>query len=138
MITSMTWLRFWSAAVAGTGFLVVVTLAAGVDWPLQLFTDLAFWPLDGSPRAMAPETKFFAAIVGGLTAGLCVMAGLVLDRALRAGDIHLARIATTGFVTWFVVDSLGSLAVGAWMNVVLNAVILLGFLVPVALWKPAH
>jgi hypothetical protein len=137
MTTALFWVRVWAAASAAVGVVMVAAVATPVDWPLALFADIAFWPIDGAPAITTPDARLFAVIAGGLTAGFCATVGLTLDHAMRSGDVALVRTATVGLLVWFVLDSTGSLAAGAWMNVPLNAAILAGFLIPIGLWKPA-
>jgi hypothetical protein len=125
-----TWLKAWSIASAGLGLLIALSAFPMFAWPTNLFLDLAFWPIDGSPQLASPDARLFAVIAGGLTAGWCLLLGMLFDRAYRTADNGLVRLAVISMVGWFVIDSIGSIAVGAWMNAIMNAAILAGFLVP--------
>jgi hypothetical protein len=135
------WLKI--AAIIVIAFGPVISLAAhpataGLN---GLFVDLAFWPFDSSPAMDAQATRLMSAIGGGLTMGWGVMLYLVASR-LYAKEPELARsIILSSIVTWFVVDSVGSVLAGAAFNVVINLVFLLMFVVPLSgarqLGKPA-
>jgi hypothetical protein len=124
------WLKL--AAIIVIAFGPVVSLAAHpVTAGLNgLFVDLTFWPLDGGPAMDAPATRLLSAIGGGLTMGWGVMIYLVAAKLYRR-EPELARsIILASVVTWFLVDSIGSVVAGAPANVIINLVFLLMFVVP--------
>jgi hypothetical protein len=126
------WLRAGAALVLASGALVVLGAHPLTAFPARLLADLLFWPLDGLQTGLAGETRLLAAIGGGVLIGWGVMlwqlSGEMFDRAPEA----VGRIIRTSVIAWFVVDSTGSFASGAWLNVVANLVFLALFLVP--LW----
>jgi hypothetical protein len=123
-------LKAWSLAMMCVGLVFVAAAVPALDWPARLFLDITFWPIDGRPDALSPELRLLSVIGGGVTAGWCLLLGLLFDRAHRQSDRELLRLAVISLLCWFVVDSLGSIAVGAWMNAVLNTIILAGFVLP--------
>jgi hypothetical protein len=127
---SLAWLRTWAIAIAAAGLLMALSALPGLDWPTRLFVDIADWPIDGSPGLASPEGRLLAVICGSVTAGWCTLIALLADRAGRTADAGPLRCAIISLAVWFVLDSLGSIAVGAWMNAVMNTMILAGFAVP--------
>ena len=105
----------WAYVAAG---MVIVALAFAPSW-LDALDRLA---LAGADPA-TPITRLYAAIAGALTAGLGVTIALSA-RWLDRGPAAVARALGAGVLTWFVLDSGASLALGSWQNVVGN----LGFL----------
>jgi hypothetical protein len=124
------WLRSASAIVIGFGVLVALAAFPATAGPTLLLTDLIFWPFDGAQSLGAPETRLLCAIGGGLMAGWGVLLWLVATQ-LYPREPELARtmiLYSTG--TWFVIDSLGSIAAGAPLNALLNVGFLLAFVLP--------
>jgi hypothetical protein len=116
--------------VLGSGALVAMGAHPVTAFPARLLSDLLFWPLDGLQTGLAGETRLLAAIGGGVMIGwgvlLWQLTGEMFDRAPEA----VGRMIRTSVIAWFVVDSTGSFASGAWLNVVANLVFLGLFMVP--------
>ena len=124
------WLKTASAIVIGFGLLTVVSVLPGISELMRLFLDLAFWPLDGAQNASGGEVALLSAILGGITIGWGVMFWQVSAR-LYPRDPELARsLILSSIVTWFVIDSTGSVLAGAPFNALYNASFLLLFAVP--------
>ncbi len=130
---TLKWLNFWCAYLGLLGGLAVLGAYSAFEWPLRSFIDLVFWPLDGRPWPMGPEARLLTGIGGAMAIGWMVVLAWLLKRGLEGGDQEALRVAQISLWTWFAIDSLHSIAVGAWMNAVLNVVILAGFVVP--LWR---
>ncbi|SMD14548.1 hypothetical protein [Rhizobium sp. RU36D] len=127
------WLKLTSAFLIGFGLIVALGAHPATALPATLLADLVFWPFDGSQSLAAPETRVFAAISGGVMVGWGTMMWLVVSRLLPR-DPALARLLLIeGTLAWFVVDSTGSYASGALLNVMLNVVLMLAIAVPA--WK---
>ena len=122
----------WIFIIVGVEISLCVVL--GLLGPLDFLVDLVFWPLDGAQSVAAPETQLVAAILGGLLAGWGATLLLVLRHGVKeqGAEGWAWRAAMTGLLVWFAVDSAGSVAAGAWANVIGN----LGFLalLGVPLW----
>ena len=128
--SNVTWLKTVSVVTALSALPLVFY---GLPWfssIANLFTDLAFWPLDRRPMIDAPETRLFAAISGGLTIGLAIFVWMVADRVLVRDPAAARAIILTSLTAWCVTDSLGSAAAGAPMNVLLNLLIWAAFVWP--------
>jgi hypothetical protein len=138
MQTSSTigWLKAASAVVIGSGALLVLAAFPETSAPTLLLTDLLLWPLDGARSLAAPETRLYIAVDGAILEGWGVMLWLISAR-LYEREPELARhMILSSLGVWFVMDCSGSLLAGAPLNVVLNMIFLLAFLVP--LWRPAR
>lgn len=110
----------WFFIVVGLAFPLCVVI--GAESVLGFFIDLVFWPLDGAQSAAAPEVQLLASIAGGVIAGwgytLLLLARHGLPRQGAEGWVW--RAAVGGLLLWFVADSIGSVASGAWANVIGN------------------
>lgn len=119
----------WSLANAALGtVLVAMAVVPAIDLPLRLLLDLVFWPIDGQPAALSRDGRLMTVISGAVLAGWGVLMARLF--AAPAGSADVPGALLQGLAVWFVLDSVGSIAVGAWPNAVLNAVILAGFLAP--------
>ena len=132
--TTQRWLQVASGIVIGFGLLGAATTHPALSGPERIFIDLAFWPVDGLPDSPTPESRLLWAIVNGVLIGWGVLLWLITTRLLPS-DPPLARtMILTSIWTWFVIDSVGSIAAGAPMNAVFNIGFLLLFVIP--LWQP--
>lgn len=124
------WLKLMSLFVVLLGLLVAFGAHPATALPATWLSDIVFWPFDGAQPLEAPAARVLAAISGGVMAGWGAMMWLILDRLMPA-DPALARLLIIEAVLiWFVVDSTGSFAAGAMVNVLLNTMLMLAFVVP--------
>ncbi|MEN0067937.1 MAG: hypothetical protein AAGA48_37755 [Myxococcota bacterium] len=105
--------------VTGTAFAVLAASPAYVRIDQSL--GWLFWP-EPAAVGMGPWGRLAFVIAGGLMAGW----GVTL---LLADRYTLPQALVAGMLTWFVVDSLGSVAVGAVGNLIPNTLTLVPFLV---------
>jgi len=114
------WVKAASMIVIGVGLALALAAWPPLSVPVALLADLVIWPLDRAETLAAPETRLFAAIAGGVMVGWGVTLWTVAAHVLPA-DLPLARsITMIGLYSWFAVDSLGSIAAGAALNVIGN------------------
>lgn len=87
---------------------------------VDLFFDLAYFPIDDAQMVTTPSEALSLAIAGGLSAGLGT-AMVLLSRGLALTHPRACARLLIGIVTaWYIPDSLGSWLAGAWFNVVMN------------------
>lgn len=132
--TTQRWLKTACAIVIGFGLLGAVTAHPALSGPERIFIDLAIWPVDGQPDNPTPESRLLWAIVSGVLVGWGMMLWLITTRILPKDPALARTMILTSICTWFVVDSLGSIAAGAPMNALFNIGFLLLFVIP--LWRP--
>lgn len=112
------------------GIMIALVPYPSLAAPGMLFTDIVIWPIDGMQQFSSPEARLFAAVLGGVMVGWGLMQWLVITR-LVAKDPGLAReLILVSTIAWFVVDSTGSVLVGAPLNVLPNAGFLVMFVLP--------
>ncbi|MEO0599979.1 MAG: hypothetical protein AAF211_00995 [Myxococcota bacterium] len=127
-------------AIQGLRIVCILTIATGMvaalgshpatAEPWRLLFDVLHWPLDGNPSRFDALTMQVDAVLGGVMVGWGVTLLALTFGPLQRDVRGVARAMLSGLVTWFVVDSAGSLAAGLPANVVLNTVFLGLFLVP--------
>lgn len=95
----------------------------------HIFLQIAYWPIHDVPAELMVPSPLLLVITGGLTVGL---GGMQWALGTYVAPVSAAAATKTAQITawsWFCVDSLGSILVGAPFNVVLN----LSFLVLILL-----
>ena len=119
------WLMLGASIVVGAGAALVVLALAGVPASLM---DVLYLP--GEPDVAQADTVSFAiGVSGAVMVGWGVsMIYVYLDPELAARP-RVARAFFLGVLGWFVLDCAVSLATGALINVVGNA-LFLGLLLP--------
>ncbi|MFT4961451.1 MAG: hypothetical protein ACI92Z_002542 [Paracoccaceae bacterium] len=119
--TRVSRLKSSSAIFVGFGLLLFLGLVTPLAGLMNLFIDLAFMPYDGAQITSSDPTQLMTAITGGMLAGWGLMFWLVTTR-IYANDPTLGKtIMLPSILIWFLLDSLVSVIVGAWFNVVMNA-----------------
>ena len=104
--------------------------------PARLTLDILSWPIDGATTYDSPDTRFLSALAGGFLLGWGVMywclSAWVYDLAPEA----VRRTVLASTLSWFVLDSTGSIASGNGSNAFFNVIVLLAVIGP--LWRPAR
>lgn len=114
-------LKVFAGALVITGLAFSLASVRYGDAPVRLFAKLVFL---GDEVARTDYGHLVSAILGGVMTALGVMVWLVVDQFAAIDPVGVKKVIGASVVAWFVLDSAGSIAAGAWFNVVLN----LGFL----------
>jgi len=136
--TRLIWLKIASDIVILFGLLMVLAATPFGAAPLSFLIDLIFWPMDGAQTIATETTHFQSAIAGGVTMGWGVLLYLLSARLYPQDPALTRTLITTSAITWFVTDSLGSIASGAMLNAFLNISFLALFMIPLWLPLPRH
>ena len=99
--------------------------------PAVFFLDLAIWPLDGAQSLDSAETRLLCAVGGGMLVGWGALFYLLADQVYPHEPQMVRKFVLISICSWFVVDSLGSIAAGAPMNALFNIGFLALFALPV-------
>lgn len=129
------WLKVTAIVVGSFGPVFFLGTMAATSEPARLTLDILSWPVDGAQTYASPDTRFLSALTGGFLLGWGVMiwclSAWVYDKAPEA----VRRTVLAGVLSWFVLDSAGSIASGNASNALFNALVLLIAVGP--LWRPA-
>jgi hypothetical protein len=131
--TTLRWLKFGSALTIFFGLLVAAAATPIAAAPTQFLADLIFFPIDGAQNLAAPETRLISAIGGGVMTGWGVLLWMLSTQLFPSDQALAAKLIIASIVTWFIIDSAGSIFAGAPLNAAFNVLFLLVFCVP--LWR---
>ena len=130
---TLRWLKFGSALTIFFGILVAAAATPIGAAATQFLVDLIFFPIDGTQDLAAPETRLISAIGGGVMVGWGVLLWMLSTHLFPSNQALAAKLIITSIVTWFIIDSAGSIFAGAPLNAAFNVPFLLIFCVP--LWR---
>ena len=123
-------LRFAAGVTMVTGLALALAAVPALNLPSRLLADLLIWPVDGVETLAASETRLGFAISGGVLVGWGLMIWQLAGDPLARAPEAVRAIIRTSMLAWFFVDSAGSVAAGAVLNVLANLVFLALFLLP--------
>lgn len=129
------WLKITAIVVGSFGPIFFLGTMVPTSEPARLTLDLLSWPIDGATTYTSPDTRFLSALTGGFLLGWGVMIWLlsvwVYDKAPEA----VRKTVLIGILSWFFLDSTGSIASGNASNALFNVAVLLLAVGP--LWRAA-
>lgn len=129
------WLKIAALIVAiGGPIFFLGTMEPTVE-AARLTLDILAWPLDGAQTAADSDARFLLALSGGFLMGWGVLIWMLSGRVYDAAPEAVRVAVVTGFCSWFVLDSAGSILSGHAANAVWNVVVLLSAIGP--MWLPA-
>jgi len=131
--TTLRWLKLGSALTIIFGIMIAAAATPIAAAPTQFLADLIFFPIDGAQDLAAPETRLISAVGGVVMAGWGVLLWMLSTHLFPSDQALAAKLIIASIVTWFVIDSTGSIIAGAPLNAVFNVSFLLIFCVP--LWR---
>ncbi|GAB5554741.1 MAG: hypothetical protein Sapg2KO_43320 [Saprospiraceae bacterium] len=93
--------------------------------PARWTLDLLSWPIDGATSYTSPDTQFLSALTGGFLLGWGVMIWLLSSWVYDHTPEAVRKTVLIGLLSWFFLDSAGSIASGNPSNAFFNVIILL-------------
>jgi hypothetical protein len=130
------WLKVTAIVVGSFGPIFFLGTMLSTLEPARWTLDLLSWPLDGAQTYAASTTRFLSALTGGFLLGWGVMIWCLSAWVYDADPEAVRRVVLTGLLSWFVLDSAGSIASGNASNAFFNVLVLLLAVGP--LWRPAN
>lgn len=123
-------LRFAAGVTMVTGLALALAAIPALNIGVRLLTDLLVWPFNGAETLAASETRLALAIGGGVMLGWGLMIWQLAGEPLERTPDAVRGIIRASVLGWFLVDSAGSVAAGAALNILPNLVFLALFLLP--------
>ncbi|WP_394689777.1 hypothetical protein [Hoeflea sp.] len=120
--TSILLLKSAALLIFGFGVLMVLSVFTPLRATMEMFVDLAFWPLNGVQTLDAEETRLMTGISGGVLAGWACMIYLLARDVYAQNRAIGGRMILISAGVWFVLDGIGSIMAGAPMNALYNVV----------------
>jgi hypothetical protein len=130
------WLLVTAFVVGSFGPVFSLATTSTFDAPARWTLDLLAWPIDGAQVYSDGAMRFLSALTGGFLFGWGVMILAIRQYLYDIAPEATRRVVLTSLISWFILDSIGSVFAGAQSNVVFNIVVLLAAVGP--LWQPAR
>ena len=130
-------IRFMSVVFFVTALIFASGAFASIDGASILLHDFLDWPLDGATAEYTREACWFSAIGGGVFAGLFALFYFVVAPRVAEGDLRAKRGVIIAMLTWFVIDSAGSIAAGVASKAIFNVLFLFMIIGPILAIRPA-
>ena len=129
------WLKITAFVVGSFGPVFFLGTMESTLEPARLTLDLLSWPVDGTTTYASPDVRFLSALTGGFLLGWGVMIWCLSSWVYDLAPEAVRRTVMAGILSWFILDSAGSVASGNASNVFFNVLVLL--LAAGPLWWPA-
>jgi biotin transporter BioY len=129
------WLKITAIVVGSFGPVFFLGTMAATAEPARLTLDLLSWPVDGATTYTAADTRFLSALTGGFLLGWGVMIWCLSSLVYNKAPEAIRKTVLASVLSWFILDSAGSVASGNPSNALLNIIVLLIAVGP--LWLPA-
>ncbi|MBL7841081.1 MAG: hypothetical protein JNJ75_13140 [Cyclobacteriaceae bacterium] len=129
------WLKITAIVIGSFAPVFFLGTMLATSEPARFTLDLLGLPLDGVQNYNEPTTRFLSALTGGFLLGWGVMVWCLSAWVYDKAPEQVRRTVVAGLLSWFVLDSSGSIASGNASNAVFNIAVLLLAMGP--LWRPA-
>lgn len=119
------WLKITAIVVGSFGPVFFLGTMEPTLEPARLTLDLLSWPIDGATTYASPDTRFLSALTGGFLLGWGVMIWCLSVWVYDLAPEFVRRSVMAGILSWFFLDSAGSIASGNVSNALFNVLVLL-------------
>lgn len=130
------WLKITAVVIGSFGPIFFFGTMVSTSKPASWTLDLLSYPLDGAQNFDEPTTRFLSALTGGFLFGWGVMVWCLSTWVYDKAPEQVRKAVLCGILSWFVLDSLGSIASDNMSNAFINIIVLMLAVGP--LWKPAN
>lgn len=130
------WLKITAIVVGSFGPIFFLGTMPSTLEPARLTLDILSWPIDGLTTYDSPDTRFLSALTGGFLLGWGVMIWCLSEWVYDLAPEGVRKAVLIGVLSWFFLDSAGSIASGNASNVFFNVLVLLLAVGP--LWRSAQ
>lgn len=129
------WLKITAFVVGSFGPVFFLGTMISTSEPARLTLDILSFPVDGVQNYEAATTRFLSALTGGFLLGWGVLIWCLSSWVYDKAPEPTRKTVLVSLLSWFFLDSLGSIASGNSSNALFNILILLIAVGP--LWRPA-
>lgn len=129
------WLKITAIVIGSFGPIFFLGTMLSTSEPARFTLDFLSFPLDGVQNYNEPTTRFLSALTGGFLFGWGVMVLCLSIWVYDKAPEQVRKSVLIGVLSWFVLDSLGSIASSNPSNALFNIIVLLIAVGP--LWLPA-
>ncbi|MEO1029530.1 MAG: hypothetical protein AAFX02_10800 [Pseudomonadota bacterium] len=130
------WLKISAIVVGSFGPIFFLGTMDATLEPARWTLDLLSWPLDGATTLADSDARFIIALAGGFLTGWGVMIWCLSQWLHDVAPEAVRKTLLLSALSWYVIDSSGSIASGNAYNAGFNLIILL--LVVGPMWRPAQ
>ena len=129
------WLKITAIVIGSFGPVFFLGTMLATSGPAQWTLDFLSFPVDGVQDYAAATTRFLSALTGGFLLGWGVTVWCLSTWVYDKAPEQVRKTVLVGLLSWFVLDSSGSIASGNASNALFNVAVLLLAVGP--LWRPA-
>lgn len=119
------WLKITAIVIGSFGPIFFLGTMLPTAEPARFTLDLLSFPIDGIQNYTEPTTRFLSALTGGFLVGWGVMVWCLSTWVYDKAPEQVRKTVIIGLLSWFVLDSSGSIASGNTSNAVINILVLL-------------
>ena len=129
------WLKVAAIVVMSFAPVFFLGTMASTSGPAQLALDVLSWPVNGDPVYNHSSTHFISALTAGFLLGWGIMIWCLSLWVYDFAPEGVRKTLLLSAISWFLLDSTGSVLSGYGINVIPNILVL--FLVVGPMWRPA-
>ncbi len=130
------WLKITAIVIGSFGPVFFLGTMLSTSEPARYTLDMLSLPIDGIQNYNEPTTRFLSALTGGFLFGWGVMVWCLSTWVYDTAPEQVRKTVLVGLLSWFFLDSAGSIASGNVSNAFFNVIVLLIAIGP--LWFPAE
>ncbi|WP_375562217.1 hypothetical protein ACE193_06610 [Bernardetia sp. OM2101] len=119
------WLKITAIVVGSFGPIFFLGTMTSTSEPARFTLDLLSWPIDGLTTYTSPDVHFLSALTGGFLFGWGVMIWCLTIWVYEKAPEEVRKTVLVGVLSWFFLDSAGSIASGNFSNAFFNILVLL-------------
>lgn len=117
--------------VGGYALLWALAPYDAINWPARFILSLSSGSLNELAEPLTTHVKWLSAIGAGLLVAVAIFCYGIIAPAILKKDFNTLKFFKIAMITWYLIDSLGSLVAGVELNVLFNTIFLLIILLPI-------
>jgi hypothetical protein len=129
------WLKITAIVIGCAAPIFFFGTMQSTSEPARLTLDMLSFPIDNVQSYSEPTIRFLSALTGGFLLGWGVMVWCLSIWVYDKAPEQIRKTVVISLLSWFVLDSSGSIASGNSANAIINIFVLLLAVGP--LWRPA-